>query len=143
MTAFDFKKISDLSRDNAYVKRMAFHGTATAGATSYIGGQLSVESYMDQAELILSGHVVGDRYTFDITLPHPTTPNDLSTDIVLWRYGDNLAVKADVQGQGESNASYLTLLGTDKRLRLTYVSIGGANVAVSMHFRTHIPKDNV
>jgi hypothetical protein len=141
MTIYDFKKISDLSRDNCYVKKVAFHGTATAGGVTYIGGQLSYESYIDMAELILSGHVVGDRYDFAVTLPHPVTPTDLSTDIVLWTYGANLAVKATVEGQGEAGAPYLMLLGTDKRMRLKYTSTGLVNVAVSMHFRTHIPKD--
>jgi hypothetical protein len=141
MTIYDFKKVADLSRDNCFVKKKAFHGTATAGGVSYIGGQLAYESYIDLAELILQGHVTGDRYEFAVTLPHPATPNDLSTDIVLWVYGDNLAVKSDVQSQGESGAPYLMLVGTDKRLRLKYTSTGGTNVAVSMHFRTHIPKD--
>lgn len=143
MTIYDFKKVSDLSRDNAFVKRLAFHGTATASATTYIGGQLAIESYMDQAELILKNHVFGDRYTFDVTMPNPASPTDLSTDIVLWTYGADLAVKSDVEGQGESNAPYLMLLGTDKRLRLKYVSIGATDVLVSMHFRTHVPKDNL
>jgi hypothetical protein len=141
MTIHSLKRVSDLSRDNSYVKRVSFHGTATAGQTSYIGGFLSFESYMDSAELLLSGQVLADRYHFDITQAHAETPNDISTDTVLWRYGDNLAPKVDTQGQGELPAPYLMLLATTRRLRLTYISTGGANVTISMHFRTHIPKD--
>lgn len=143
MTIHDAKKITDLDRDKYFVKRVGFHGTATAGATTYIGGQLSIESYVDTAELLLTNQATGDRYHFDVTLPNPGDPTNLAADTVLWRYGDNLAAKTDVQGQGESTAPYLMLVGTDKRLRLTYISTGGTNVAVSMHFRTHVPKDNL
>ena len=142
-TVYDFKKISDLSRDNCFVQRRGYHGTATAGAVTYLGVQFPTERYLDSAELILNGHVVGDRYTFDLTLPNPVTPNDLTTDIVLWSFGVDLAVKSDICGQGQADTPYLMYYSTDKRLRLKYTSTGGANVSVSMHFRTHVPRDIV
>lgn len=139
MTAYILNKSSDLNRNNVRFNVFGIHGTAAAGTTTAIDGKFPQERYVDGGQIVLSGHVAGDRFTVQV-VDKDNVLGYGSNFVVAERITD-MAVQADVHNQGKEEAGYLSLVPSALYFRVLYTSTGANPVSVSLHLRTHIPAD--
>lgn len=140
MTNHLIKSVSQLTKENSKFNLYGIHGTATAGATTNIDGQLPQERWVEGGRLVLTNHAAADRVTLQI-VAKPGNPLGLPDGYVLGEHATNAAVIADQANQDAELVPYIALVQPWMAIRIAYTSTGQQNVAVSLNLRTHIPND--
>lgn len=124
----ELRRIADFNADRVNFKGFGSSGTATAGQVTNIDYKLTEERLVYGGQLILDGHVFGDKVSMQVV----DVDNILGygAGLVLGSYVTDWYISPTEAAQHPLLVEYPTKIMANLYFRLAYTSVGQNNVGV-------------